>query len=382
MKKHTSLLIVGAGPFGLAMAAYAKSRKIDHVVVGRPMAFWTKNMPEGMLLRSACNWHLDTDEIHTIKRYLQTLNLTPADVRPLSLGFYLGYVKWFQEQKNIEVTPAVVERLDHEKGERALFKATLSNGEQMTADRVLLAVGFQYFKSIPQEISDVVPRGRFTHTCDFVDLSHSKDKRFLIIGGRQSAFEWAALLCENGARTVHVSHRHETPDFTKSDWSWVPSIVNNRVENPGWFRQLSVQEKEEATHRLWAEGRLRLEPWLWLRVNNDRVKIWPKSNVAKCSPLPTGELKIELDSGDALVVDHVVLATGYKVEMKNIPFLAAGNVLPELAMENGFPKLDEHMQTNIPGLFSTSLSATQDFGPYFGFTVSVVAATKIVGNAL
>ncbi len=373
MTRHTNLLIIGAGPFGLAMAAYAKSLNLDHLILGKPMDFWKSNMPEGMILRSACDWHLDPLGIHTIENYLQTQNLTPAEVEPLSLEFYLGYTKWFQEQKQIEVLPAYVQRLDHANSTNNLFTATLNNGESITASNVLLALGFRNFKNIPAELAQIVPAGRFSHTCDLRDLEQLKGKRCLIIGGRQSAYEMAALLCENGAAAIHVSHRHETPAFEPSDWSWVNSMVDAIAEHPGWFRSLPPKEKEEISQRFWAEGRLKLEPWLWPRIDNDTVKIWPKSRVVGCDTLQTGELEVKLNTGKTLIVDHVILATGYKVNMAKVPLLADGNILAKLKTRDGYPVLDEHFKSSIPGLFITSMPATQDFGPFFAFTVSVVA---------
>ena len=41
--KRTNLLIVGAGPFGLAIAAYARHLGIEHLIVGKPMGFWKAN---------------------------------------------------------------------------------------------------------------------------------------------------------------------------------------------------------------------------------------------------------------------------------------------------------------------------------------------------
>lgn len=79
---------------------------------------------------------------------------------------------------------------------------------------------------------------------------------------------------------------------------------------------------------------------------------------------------------------YIILATGYKVNITNIPFLAQGNILPWLNQENGYPVLDEHFQTNILGLFATSMMVTQAFGSFFGFTVSVRAAGKIIGDNL
>ena len=46
------------------------------------------------------------------------------------------------------------------------------------------------------------------------------------------------------------------------------------------------------------------------------------------------------------------------------------------------PVLDEHFQTNIPGLFITSMAAGQDFGPFFGFTISVRTSAQLIGQAL
>ena len=82
---ETDLLIIGAGPFGLAIAAQASHLGIDHLIVGKPMEFWRKNMPQGMLLRSACDWHLDPVNMHTIERFLESRGQTPHDVEPLSL---------------------------------------------------------------------------------------------------------------------------------------------------------------------------------------------------------------------------------------------------------------------------------------------------------
>lgn len=99
------LLIIGAGPFGLALAAEAQALGIDHRVVGKPMEFWEENMPQGMYLRSACDWHLDPRDSATIERFLADQGLTPADVEPLALTFYLAYARWFQEQKAITPLP-------------------------------------------------------------------------------------------------------------------------------------------------------------------------------------------------------------------------------------------------------------------------------------
>src|SRR5678809_697012 len=91
VQRKTDVLIIGAGPFGLSIAAGASQLGIDHLIVGKPMEFWRSNMPKGMLLRSACDWHLDPENIDTIESYVAGIGQTPADVEPLSLDFYHSY---------------------------------------------------------------------------------------------------------------------------------------------------------------------------------------------------------------------------------------------------------------------------------------------------
>ena len=78
-------------------------------------------------------------------------------------------------------------------------------------------------------------------------------------GGRQSAFEWAALIRENGADQIYVTHRHATPQFTEPDWSWVQPMVRRTLEDRGWWRRLTDEEKDKIRKDFWAVGRLTLE---------------------------------------------------------------------------------------------------------------------------
>jgi len=376
---ETDLLIIGAGPFGITLAAQATHDRIDHIIVGKSMEFWRENMPRGMFLRSACDWHLDPLNVHTLEAYLKSQDKTPRDVLPLSLDFYLSYAAWFQQQKNIHPTPVYIQRLDVANQH---FVATTVEADVIKARRVVLAPGFKHFAHVPEDLKPKLPPDRFEHTFDFVDFSESKNQRYLIIGGRQSAFEWAALLLEAGAGAVHMSHRHPSPAFAESEWAWVGRLVDGMVENPSWYRKLSEADREAVSRRQWAEGRLKVEPWLESRLQDERMRIWPETQLVNCVELDDGTLEASLTNGEKIEVDKLVLATGYKVDIARLPILNQGGLIDRIETRNGFPVLDDHMETSVPGLFITSIPATQDFGPFFGFTVSVRTSAKLICQRL
>ena len=361
---RTSLLVVGAGPFGLAMASRARHLGVEHVVVGRPMEFWRRHMPRGMLLRSGFEWHLDPQEEDTLERYGAERGVSRG--KPLNLDAYLGYAEWFRRRQGIDVLEARVERL--EPG----FRATLDDGSAIEADAVLVAPGFRPFRHEPEDVTSLLPEGTWTHTCEGVDLRRFRGRRCLIVGGRQSAFEWAALLLESGAAAVDLSYRHETPSFRESDWTWVDPMLERMAEEPGWFRGLSGPERESLDRRFWEEGRLKLEPWLAPRIAAARLH--PRTRIAACD----ADLNVQLDDGATVAVDHVILATGYRVDLERLPLLR------ELTVEtrDGFPVLGERLQTSVPGLFLTSLPATRDFGLFFAFTSAVRTSARLVAAAL
>jgi cation diffusion facilitator CzcD-associated flavoprotein CzcO len=375
---HT-LAIVGAGPYGLAAAARATQRGVDYILFGKPMEFWERNMPRGMLLRSSAEWHLDPAETSTFEAFLGERGFDRADADPIPLELYVEYGRWFRERIGLHPDPsfvACVERVDEG------FELTLEDGRVVGARNVLAAPGFRPFRNIPDDLVAGLPPHRYAHTCDLGDLSALRGKRILIVGGRQSAFETAALARECGAATVHVVHRHDTPRFEASDWSWVDEMMRAAEETPGWFRSLPAEERQAIHDRFWAEGRLKLEPWLGPRISHDDVRLHPRASVTEWSESAQGDLLVALDTAETLAVDFVVLATGYRVRIERVPYLSRETILPALDVEDGFAALDESFQSSVPGLYFTGLPATKAFGPFFGFVRACPAAARIVVEAI
>ena len=375
---HVPLLVIGAGPYGLSTAAHAKRRGIEPLVVGDPMGFWRQHMPERMLLRSGTDWHLDADGVDTFEAFLAQSGIDPADVPPVPVQTFLEYADWFCAQTHIQPRHTLISRV--EKLDRQ-FVIVFADGQQLTADAVVAAPGIARFPAIPDWVPAMLSEPSWSHTSALTRFDHLRDARVLIVGGRQSAFEWAALLAEAGAAAIYVVHRHVSPSFETSDWAFVDELITNTIRIPGWFRRLPSAERQAISQRFWAEGRLKLEPWLTPRLPERVVHRRPGTTVATCHELPSGEIDVQLSNGERLVVDHVLLATGYQPNLANIDYLQP--LLDRIETAEGFPVLDEHFQSSVPGLFMSGFVATRDFGPFFGFVRGCpAAATLIVAGLL
>ena len=205
--------------------------------------------------------------------------------------------------------------------------------------------------------------------------------RVLIIGGRQSAYEWAALIREHGAARIDIVHRHDIPRFERVSWKFVDAHVEQTLAVRGYWRNLPKSGQDAVARRFWEVGRLTLEYWLTPRLAWDGIHRWPGTEVVEVTPAGDDELPVLLSNGTGLAVDRVVFGSGYRADLAKVPYLAG--VLKHVKVSNGFPVLDEAFQTSLDGLYVTGFSATQDFGPFFGFVKgSPAAATLIVRDLL
>ena len=372
------LLIVGAGPYGLSTAALAQERGIETVILGRPMAFWEEHMPAAMYLRSSIDWHLDASGIHTFHAFLDERQVPRVDADPVPIRLFLEYVEWFRQVKQIDVRDDLVVELAQAGGQ---FEARLGSGAVIRADAVVCAPGARHYANLPDWAAGV-PNDRAAHTCDLVRFDDLAGARVLIVGGRQSAYEWAALIREHGADRIDIVHRHDVPRFARVSWAFIDEHVERTTQVRGYWRRLPRAQQEAIAARFWQVGRLTLEDWLTPRLDWDGMHRWPGTEVVDVARPRGGEaLRIGLSNSERLTVDQVVFATGYRADLARVPYLAG--LRERIAVVDGFPVLDESLGASLPGLYITGFSATRDFGPFFGFVKGAPAsATLIVQDLL
>jgi cation diffusion facilitator CzcD-associated flavoprotein CzcO len=373
---HTSLLVIGAGPYGVAVGARAVERGIDTVIVGRPMGFWTEHMPDGMFLRSGPDWHLDASGVHTFEAFLEDRSISRADIDPIPIAVFLDYAAWFQKRKGLTVRSNLVSRLTTRDGR---FAALLDDGTQITADTVVAAPGAGYFRQLPQW-SSTVPEGIGVHTADLIRFEGLRDSRVLIVGGRQSAYEWAALLGDHGAERVDIAHRHDVPRFDRVSWKFVDTYIDAMLSVPGWWRSLTPAEQEAIARQFWEVGRLTLEWWLTPRLADDRFHRWPGTHVVEVTSEHDNTATVTLSNLQRLTVDRIIFATGYRADLQQVPYL--DDLISQISVADGAPVLDAAFQSTLAGLYIPGFAATQAFGPFLGFTKACPAAATLIVDDL
>src|SRR5436189_839904 len=156
--EQTALLVIGAGPYSIAAAAYVQYLGAAVTVVGKTLDFWKPNVPRGMFLRSGPDWHIDARDVATFEAYGKMRGLTHDQIKPVPLDTFLDYASWFMGQSGVTTHNAYVTHLETSNG---AYVATLDDGERIQAVQVLLGLGFTFFKNYPRELVEKLPPGSF-----------------------------------------------------------------------------------------------------------------------------------------------------------------------------------------------------------------------------
>jgi thioredoxin reductase len=79
--------------------------------------------------------------------------------------------------------------------------------------------------------------------------------------------------------------------------------------------------------------------------------------------------------------DHIVAATGYRVDLRKLDFLGA-DTLARLRMVDHTPMLSSNFESSIPGLYFTGLAAARSFGPVLRFVMGAIHPARRLARLL
>ncbi len=394
MAATSPVVIIGAGPYGLATAAHLRAAGVETRVFGEAMVFWERQMPAGMLLRSywEASHIADPNRDLTLDAYEAASCI--AMPRPVPLERFVAYGQWFGQHIAPDLDTRRIARIEPASYG---FRLVTEDDESVRTERVVVATGIAAFSRRPAPFAAIAPE-LASHTSAHRDFARFAGRHVAVIGGGQSALESAALLHEAGARVeviaraatinwlrygsgskLHAAlHSEKNPIkpllFPASDIG--PPGLNYLVDKPALFKAIP-------THALQGQAARRaIRPagsgWLRPRLRDVPIML----NTSVLAAKPSGDrLRLALSDGTILAVDHALLATGYAVDVARYSFLTA-ELLRGLDRIAGYPRLNAGFESSVPGLHFLGASAAESFGPLMRFVAGTGYAARGLTHAV
>lgn len=374
--------VLGAGPYGLSIAAHLRAAGATVVVIGKPMESW-QAMPRGMYLRSA--WSASSLAAPggrlRLDHYVRTTGV--AVDRPIPLRDFIDYGIWFLREAVGEVEETYVRTL---RSVGSSFEMELEDGRILHAARVVVATGIREFARVP-DFALELPEELASHSQQHKSFELFTGKNVAVVGGGQSALECAALLHEAGARVEVLSRREviwlrfhgamgvgrrllQAPsDVGPPGLSWL-------IHWSRFFRLLPSSTRQTLTRRAVRPAGAR---WLHNRVVG-QVQLTPHVEVIEA--VPTGDrLHLRLSDGGERAVDHLLLGTGYRPNVDRLPFLDQ-SIRQHLRHRDGYPALDSCFESSVNRLHFVGGIADRSYGPICRFVSGAEPTARRVAAAV
>ena len=384
----STVAIIGAGPYGLAMAAHLRAAAVPFRIFGDAVSFWRDNMPVGMKLRSP--WvatHIaDPGNRHTLDVYYKQAGMDVPKLLPVEN--FVGYGEWFAQRIAPDLDTRAVRRVEARDGG---FRLGLEHGDTFFAQRVVMATGLLGHEHRPAQF-DGLPRDLVSHSCEHTDSERYRGKRVAVVGRGQSACEAAALLHEAGADVEIICRGNlvwnADPGQRSSVRKMVRAMLGSMLIPPsqvGPFPYNWVNETPGVIHRFsqvrrdrWNELNLRATAILWLRPRLVDVPV-DQGRTIFAARLVGEQVSLTLDT-TSKKFDHVMLATGYRIDVDKMAMLEP-KLRGSIVRHGGFPVLSGGFESSVPGLHFVGASAVGSFGPLVRFIAGAGFAARRVTRA-
>ena len=386
--------IIGAGPYGLSIAAHLRRSGIPFRIFGRPMDSWMEHMPKGMMLKSDgfASDIYDPEKAFTLRQFCAERGIEYADAGvPVRLDTFSAYGLAFRDRMVPELEDKLVASVE---GVAGGFLLRLADGETFQARRVVLAVGITHFEYVPENLAHL-PAEFLSHSARHREVEPFRGRNVVVIGGGASALDLAGLLREAGADVQLVSRREELKFHSqptgkpRSQWQQIrhpqsglgPGMRSRFFANsPGLFYYLPERLRLEAVRRS-------LGPSGGWFIRDKVVGKLPLH--LGCTPqdaeVKDGRVHLSVQAADGskreIVTEHIIAATGYKVNLERLKFLNP-EIRSQLKTVGGAPVLASTFESSMPGLYFAGVAAANSFGPVMRFAFGAGFAARTLTRAL
>lgn len=388
------VVIVGAGPYGLSIAAHLKALGVSFRIFGNPMSTWLTQMPQGMKLKSEgfASTLSEPTSTFTLAAYCKEVGLPYADLGlPVQLSTFTAYGLEFQKRYVPDLECKQVRSISRSSEG---FRISLDDGETFEAHKVVLAVGITHFANMPSLLAKLSNEFA-THSSQHSALGSFKGQEVAIVGAGASALDLAALLRQAGA-AVQLIARKETirfhdPPTGQSLTLWQRLQLPRTGIGSGWnvffcanapqlFRILPERIRLEAVRKILGPA----PAWFVKDEVVGHVPFRLGVEIA-AADIQNGRVTLELTGSDGaqhrLTVDHVIAATGYKVDLRRLTFLEE-DLIAEIKSVERTPILSSTFESSARGLYFVGISAANSFGPLMRFAYGVEFAARRLSKSL
>jgi hypothetical protein len=144
-------------------------------------------------------------------------------------------------------------------------------------------------------------------------------------------------------------------------------------EAPGAIHLFPEQQRDRLNERSLGATAI-----LWLRPRLKDVPVNQQSRILSAQRVGD-RIALTLDNA-AKRYDHVLLATGYRIDVKKMAMLDQ-RLRDKVALHNGLPVLSNGFESSVPGLHFVGASAVASFGPLLRFIAGAGFAARRVTRA-